>query len=274
MNAEKLFSPILAASAPTTLARQLLESWKDPEYRAEFVRVRVKSSVALQIRALREQRNGMTQKQLGDAIGKAQTWISVLEDPEYGKMSVATLLSLAQAFGTDLEIKFRPFSRALHELTRQGPDYFEVRGFDEELPDLENAATLRWITPSGKWSDILRAAQLLANVELMNSFHPAIVAPSGGVLQSGPEITQAGPKETASTIELQAMNEPPLLPLQVYRSGRSRKHSRLTTRRREIIWRKRKLPKRVQSNQGFSGGVKTMNPSMQTAFTFSQASGI
>jgi transcriptional regulator with XRE-family HTH domain len=162
MNAEKLLLPTQVASAPTTLAKQLLESWKNSEYRAEFVRERVKSSVALQIRALREQRNGMTQKELGDALGKAQTWISVLEDPEYGKMSVATLLSLAEAFHTDLEIKFRPFSKALHELTRQNETYFEVRSFEEELPDLENASYLDWITPRGEWSDIMRAAKLLA----------------------------------------------------------------------------------------------------------------
>src|SRR5580704_1059997 len=130
MNAEKLLSPTPLESTSTTQAKQLLESWKDREYRAAFVRERVRSSVALQIRGLREQRNHMTQKQLGDAIGKAQTWISVLEDPEYGKMSVATLLSLAQAFHTDLEIKFRPFSKALHERTRQNETYFEVRSFE------------------------------------------------------------------------------------------------------------------------------------------------
>ena len=133
MNEEKLSSPIQPASAPTTLANQLLDSWKDREYRTEFVRERVRSSVALQIRALREQRNQMTQKQLGDALEKAQTWVSVLEDPEYGKMSVATLLSLAEAFDTDLEIKFRPFSVALLALNRQRSEYFEVRSFEEEL---------------------------------------------------------------------------------------------------------------------------------------------
>ena len=103
----------------------------------EFVRERVKSSIPLQIRALREQRNQMTQKQLGDAIGMAQTWISRLEDPEYGKMTVATLLRLAEAFDTDLEVKFRPFSRGLHDLSRQGPEYFIVPSFEQELPAME-----------------------------------------------------------------------------------------------------------------------------------------
>jgi transcriptional regulator with XRE-family HTH domain len=157
-----LLSPTQVASALTTLARQLLESWKDRTYRAEFVRERVRSSIALQIRALREQRNHMTQAQLGQLMGKEQPWISQLEDPEYGKMSVATLLSLAEAFDTDLEIKFRPFSRSLNELVHQGPDYFQVRSFDEELPDLENAGNLAWIPAlDGSLSDIRRAANLL-----------------------------------------------------------------------------------------------------------------
>jgi transcriptional regulator with XRE-family HTH domain len=194
MNEERSFLPIRVESPPTTLAKQLLESWKDPEYRAEFVRERVRSSVALQIRALREQRNGMTQKQLGDAIGKAQTWISVLEDPQYGKMSVATLLSLAEAFETDLEIKFRPFSRALNELAKQNATYFEVRGFTEELPDLENAASLNWLTPRGEWSDILRAAKLLTTPVAPQQYPRVIDVPSAsGAIQSQAQpINQAG----------------------------------------------------------------------------------
>jgi transcriptional regulator with XRE-family HTH domain len=116
----------------------MLQSLKDQEYRAAFVEERLKSSIALQIRALREQRNKMTQTQLGEAIGMAQTWVSKLENPEYGKMTVATLLRLAtQAFHTDLEIKFRPFSETIDSLPTQGPDYFSVPSFDEELPTIE-----------------------------------------------------------------------------------------------------------------------------------------
>ena len=134
MNAEKRLSLVPRESEGTILARaELLSSLRDPEYRAEFVAERVRSSMALQIRALREQRNKMSQKQLGDAIGMAQTWVSRLENPDYGKMSVATLLRLAAAFDTDLEIKFRPFSRTINALPHQTDDYFVVPSFNDEF---------------------------------------------------------------------------------------------------------------------------------------------
>ena len=88
--------------------------------------------MALQIRALRDQRQ-MSQKKLGDALGMAQTWVSKLENPDYGKMSVATLLRLAHEFDTDLEIKFRPFSTTIDRLPKQSDDYFLVPSFGDEF---------------------------------------------------------------------------------------------------------------------------------------------
>ncbi len=162
MNAGNVFSLIRrTTSDPTTIAKQLLRSWRERDYRAQFVRDRVQSSVALQIRALRDQRNGMTQSQLGALMGKAQPWISQIENPEYGKWSVATLLDCANAFDTDVEIRFRPFSRSLYELSHQDEQYFRVGSFEEELPELEQAATTGWVSNNGRWNDITRAAHLL-----------------------------------------------------------------------------------------------------------------
>jgi transcriptional regulator with XRE-family HTH domain len=133
MSAGNLSSATRAESAGTISARQqLLQSFRDPEYRHAFVNERTRASVALQIRALRQARN-MTQAALGNAIGMAQTWVSKLENPDYGKMTVATLLRLAEAFDTDLEIKFRPFSRLLDALPTQTQEYFAVPGFDDEF---------------------------------------------------------------------------------------------------------------------------------------------
>lgn len=124
-----------AFNLTTSVRQQLLESFRDRNYRCAFVQERVRSSIALQIRALREQRNRMTQTQLGEKLGMAQTWVSKLENPEYGKLTVATLLRLAEAFDTDLEIKFRPFSETLGSLPKQGPEYFRVASFQEEFEE-------------------------------------------------------------------------------------------------------------------------------------------
>ena len=140
MNEEKLSLQTQIESSLTNSVRvQLLQSFRDPEYRRIFSEERLRSSVALQIRALRHQRD-MTQAKLGDAIGMAQTWVSKLEDPEYGKMTVATLLRLAGAFDTDLEIKFRPFSKTLDSLPNQGPEYFYVASFEDEFGETRCAA--------------------------------------------------------------------------------------------------------------------------------------
>jgi transcriptional regulator with XRE-family HTH domain len=265
MNAEKLPSPIQDESSRTTLAKQLLKSWKDPEYRVAFVRERVRSSVALQIRALREQRHKMTQKQLGDAIGKAQTWISVLEDPEYGKMSVATLLSLAEAFDTDLEIKFRPFSRALHELTNQSSEYFEVRSFAEELPALENAQEISWIKPDGRWGDILRAAQLLTQ-----NVSPAVSFPDTNVTGTIRQIemqapTGAGIPTTTPSLHAEDDAEPPPI---VKRSRRKKK----PLSRKEKLCLSRKQPKSEKHLRSYEE-AKISSPYTQTTFIFSPMSG-
>lgn len=146
MIVEKPLKRAQTGRSRTTLTRlQILRSLKDREYRREFVAERVRSSIPLQIRALREQRNKMTQKQLAETLGKAQAWISKLEDPEYGKVTVATLLELAHAFDTDLEIKFRPFSDLLKGIP-QGTEYFKVPGFDDEKLSEDEVA--QWETAS------------------------------------------------------------------------------------------------------------------------------
>lgn len=133
MSEGKLYTLIQQESPATISVRsQLLESLRDQEYRRQFVDERVRSSMALQIRSLRDQRD-MSQKALGDALGMAQTWVSKLENPDYGKMSVATLLRLAHEFDTDLEIKFRPFSTTLDRLPKQKDDYFHIPSFKDEF---------------------------------------------------------------------------------------------------------------------------------------------
>lgn len=112
---------------------KLIKKLSRLDYRTEYVEQGVKLWVARQIRVLREQRN-WSQGDLAAKTGKAQSAISRLEDPEYGQMSLQTLLELAKAYDVALSIKFVDFPTFLRETkdvstTNMRVDSFNVSSF-------------------------------------------------------------------------------------------------------------------------------------------------
>ncbi len=118
---------------------------EEPETRHELVRDQVRTRLALLIRALRDQ-EGWSQTELGLRMGKPQSVVSRIEDPDYGKLSLQTLFEVAEAFELPLWVDlpewedwFRRVKEVrLDQLRRQS---FDAEALIEKVKNAKNGAS-------------------------------------------------------------------------------------------------------------------------------------
>lgn len=118
-------------SASDDGARELLESFRDSEYRHYYQRASYKRGLAEQIREMRLNR-GWTQAELAASSGKVQETISQLENPNYGSYTLKTLDRLAEAFDVALIVRFAPFSELAAWMANLSPDDLAVPDFEHD----------------------------------------------------------------------------------------------------------------------------------------------
>ncbi|MBI2815838.1 MAG: helix-turn-helix transcriptional regulator [Acidobacteria bacterium] len=116
----------------------LKEEFQDEDYRYAYAEDFLNTSIATQIRVLREQRNNMTQQDLAEKIGTKQAGISRLENVNYSAWKTETLRKLARALGMRLRITFETFGTLLDEAEHfsrtslQRPDFEHDPAFAQE----------------------------------------------------------------------------------------------------------------------------------------------
>lgn len=81
----------------------------------------------------------MSRPELAAAMKKAPSWIFRLEDPNEKPPTVSTLLQVADAYDTDLNIFFGSFAGLLDRIQNMSSKSFEVPSFNEEVSGLEEA---------------------------------------------------------------------------------------------------------------------------------------
>ncbi len=87
------------------LDQKRLNKFSNSDYRASYLEGAVRSSIAYQVQALRSKAS-LTQGEFASAIGKTQSVVSRLENPDYGKVTVQTLLDIAIARDVALVVRF------------------------------------------------------------------------------------------------------------------------------------------------------------------------
>lgn len=105
---------------------------KDRVFRQSYVEEHVRAGVAHQIKAMREAR-GWSQAQLAEKCGKSQSNIARIEDPDYGKFSIQTLLEIAHSFDVWLSLEFVSFSKGLTRTADRSAKALNALSFDDEL---------------------------------------------------------------------------------------------------------------------------------------------
>jgi len=102
----------------------------DFEYRHASAAALMNSSVAAQIKIIREQR-GMTQAELAELIGTKQAGISRLENVNYDAWKVLTLARIARAYDVRLRVSFEEFDSMDGEIESFGVPSLQRLSYQE-----------------------------------------------------------------------------------------------------------------------------------------------
>ena len=111
--------------------QEFMDNLSDSKYRAVFADELVGTSLAFQIRRLRDAR-GLSQTELANQVGNKQPTISLWEDPNYGRYTLSKLKELAAAFDVGLLVRFVSFGELAEWTVDVRPERQTPPTYDQE----------------------------------------------------------------------------------------------------------------------------------------------
>lgn len=121
------------------------------EYRDGYMQTQVRGGIAYQIKALRE-KFGMSQSKFASVTGKKQSVVSRLEDVEYGKVSVQTLLDIASSLDVALLVRFVSYPEFLSRYSDMSVKALQPDTISESL-NRESQSIALW--PESSYEGVL-----------------------------------------------------------------------------------------------------------------------
>ena len=155
--------------------RQLLDSLASNDYREALAVEHVNTTLAIQIRNMRENQQ-WSQNDLAGRLGKHQETISQWENPDYGRHSITTLKALAATFDVALLVKFISFSELVKDMVSLSEARLSPPSFSEEQYHTAASASV--------------ASTFMGNIEAMDAnsfFNFKILSPTSPKSTPQPE---------------------------------------------------------------------------------------
>lgn len=132
-------------------------------YREAFVGSQAKRTIPFQVRALRQQR-GWSQAELAERAAVTQGVISRVEDPDYGNLTLNTIVRVAAGFDCAFVGRFIPFSELVHWYDTLSEGSIRVPSFADDRQPVGSrplyaldTSTVVSIIASTRWQRPLRA---------------------------------------------------------------------------------------------------------------------
>jgi hypothetical protein len=154
-------------------SEQFVRQIGEPEMRHAYMADQVRTRIALQIRALRDQvERRWSQVELGRRAGKPQNVISRIENPDYGQITLQTLFDMAAAFDLPIFVDFSEWEEWLALMKDFSSSSLQRRSFD--LDQLVRSVSASVPQPGAAAAAAAAAAsgsnQQVANVISLKSF--------------------------------------------------------------------------------------------------------
>jgi transcriptional regulator with XRE-family HTH domain len=110
------------------------------DFRASCMEHGLRAYLADQIRALRGNRS---QREFGRLIGKPQSVVSRLENEDYGKLTLQTMLDIAEKLDIALIVRFADFPTFLRTVADAAPETMAPAGYEDNEAGHRQPASLR-----------------------------------------------------------------------------------------------------------------------------------
>lgn len=101
-------------------------------YRDEYMQTQVRAGIAYQFQALRK-KFGLKQTEMAQKVNKPQSTVSRLENTEYGRVSIQTLLDVASSLDVALLVQFVSYPDFLSRTEDMSDEALQVHTIFESL---------------------------------------------------------------------------------------------------------------------------------------------